>query len=231
MSLARDIKFLEMKRSNNVFGPQKQYKGFSAKKQKQVNFMRLNQRQSLINPQPTRQVVEKKNLDVPSAISGGAANVFGTIVPLNLCAQGVLASQRVGRKIQMKSLLLKWKTDAIEGATDVSPFRVLVVYDKQTNGILPAVTDILTQNMIIVPNNLSYADRFITLMDFMTDPQQNTSQSLCGTQFRKLNLEAMYQGAGGTIAEINTGGVYILVANPTNADSMNFFARIRYTDI
>lgn len=86
-----------------------------------------------ITMQPKKISVEKKNKDVGNtAVTLPAAGVWSAIVPINLLAQGVDVSQRIGREAQMKSLKVNYETAS---GTSTIPVRNLVVYDKQPNGM------------------------------------------------------------------------------------------------
>jgi len=121
-------------------------------------------------------------------------------------------------------------------STGTSPLRVLVVYDKQPNGAAPAATDILAADTIQSVNNLSNSRRFVTLCDEIIP--------CIGTQgpgsdhrviYKKLNQAVEFNaGSAGTVADIQTGSVYmltyqnanILVAAPTGA----VVTRLRFSD-
>lgn len=96
---------------------------------------------------PSRQG-ELKFLDVNTGITvgGAAASTFGSGVLLNGLANGNDASSRIGRKVTIKSLYLRWSQLFIAGAGGAGSIRVLIVYDKQANAAAPAITDILLAN-------------------------------------------------------------------------------------
>lgn len=156
---------------------------------------------------------------------------------LNGLANGSDASTRVGRKITMKSLLMKyfWKCDP--ASTGGSPLRILIVYDKQANAAAPAITDILLLDNFNSPNNLSNRDRFVTLVDHYTEPIGIAGNfGVGGSVYKKLNMETMFNaGSAGTIGDITSGSVYLFVAQNggilTVAGDFDSRVRIRYTDV
>lgn len=112
----------------------------------------------------------------------------GVFQALNLIQTGTSFNNRQGRKICMRSLYV---TGALEflaraNATAQEYIRLIVIYDRQTNGGTPSVADyILSTSQAGVasstvfdqfnPNN---RDRFVTLMDMRITPpmpQQNLS--------------------------------------------------------
>ena len=166
-----------------------------------------------------------------------ASSAFSTGVLLNGVAQGSDATARIGRKMVMKSLLLRWTWNLASTSTGGSPVRVMVVYDKQANATAPAITDVLVVDSFVGQNNLNNRDRFVVLCDYLSEPiGANGNTSVGGVIYKRLNLETMFNsGSAGTIGDITSGSVYlfvsqtggILVANPT----FNWRARVRFTDV
>jgi len=152
--------------------------------------------------------IEKKNIDDTAPKITTAATTW-TINVLNDVGQGTTATTRIGRKILMKSLLLQgW-------VSSTAPIRILIIYDRQPNGALPAATDVLTSNTLMAAMNLDNRDRFICLADIFPG---DDSENLTGNfptgfgwkRFIKMNLETIYGGVAGTIADINTGSLLIM---------------------
>ena len=156
---------------------------------------------------------------------------------LNGITTGATATTRIGRKINLKSLYLRYTVGLTASSTGGCQFRILVVYDKQTNGNTATITDILLSDDFKAPNNLSYRDRFVDLVDEVTDPVsvQNNYQ-LAGIIYRKINLEQMFNaGTAGDITDITTGSILVFCAQSggvgTGAPLFDFTSRIRFTDI
>lgn len=182
---------------------------------------------------------ELKFTDVNTAIAvgGAGAATFGTGILLNGLANGSDASSRIGRKVNIKSLYIRWSALFVAGAGGGGAIRILVVYDKQANATAPAITDILLANDFNSPNNLSNRDRFVTLCDYVTE-QLSTASNLSDTGViqKTLNLETMFNaGSAGTIGDITSGSVYMFIAQSggitTTAPTLAYRARIRYTDV
>lgn len=199
-------------------------------------------RRSLLMANAISTQSEKKFSDVAAGGVGVAFTTAGTpgswtVAPilLNGLVQGTTGSTRVGRKILMKSIYIRLNFYLAATTTGGGRLRVLVVHDKQSNGLAPAVTDILLANSNISPNNLSNSDRFVTIFDEESDPIGATSEY--GTtmkMFKNLGLDTSYNtGNAGTIADISTGSVYLLfsqssmlIANP----QVDYRSRIRFVD-
>lgn len=183
---------------------------------------------------------EKKFTDTSGnqSITFGAATFIapGATTLLNGLVPDATATGRIGRKIVMKSLYLRYICSLGATSTGGSPVRIMVVYDKQANTAPPGVTDILLSDAHLSPNNLSNRDRFVVICDEMSEPisvQNNFSVS--GTIYKKINLETMFNsGTAGTIADITSGSLYLLWAQNgqigTANGAFNWRCRVRYTD-
>lgn len=212
----------------------------------------LQRRINSVGARPaSRNSPELKNVDVTSSISiPSATGTFGTPVLLNGIDNGAGNSQRVGRKVALKSLLLRW-VFALPSATlangQLGPIRMLIFYDKNPDGLIPGITDVLDTSSIIGLNNLGNSDRFIILMDKVVDqttlgfrPDFAGSFSFAGKEFIKFpgtGLEMQFIGTGPTIASIGCGAIYysfVTTAGTINAGNfsrIDFQSRIRYTDV
>lgn len=188
--------------------------------------------------------------------SGGAA----TFTLLNGLALGTSAFQRIGNKIAMKSLYwsLAFGQNALDAdpATDTnvvnSPVRMMIVYDKQPNGSLPVVGDLLsafsgiantTARAIDInsPNNLNNKDRFVVIADkrFVLSSNGNSSRFI--KKYKKLNTSVAYKSGAtvGDITDITSGSLYFVafrdaemnnIADPVASVVMTGDIRLRYQD-
>lgn len=181
--------------------------------------------------------------NVPSAVDG--FDVIGDDNLMNGIGGGSKATQRVGRKVTMKSLLLRYSfylnPAATTPATGGSPLRIIVFYDKQANASHPTITDLVVSNLFNANNNLDNRDRFVVLADIYTDPISSVgSTSVAGKRYIRLNNEVVFNDGDteNSIGTITTGSVYIVWAQTGGiksdvADGIKFKwnARIRYEDL
>lgn len=188
--------------------------------------------------------VEKKWLDTTvTAFPTGIGT--GTLSLLNGIAPGTSSSTRIGSRIEVKSVQFKYNFQSGTSATGVTPLRIKIVYDKESNGAAPLATDILSIDSIDGLNNLNNAGRFITLFDQIWNPNTGTGTSATASAwqaqvlegFVKCSLPVKYNaGTAGTIADISSGAIYALTySNGATFGGAGFDAtapfRIRYTDI
>lgn len=180
-----------------------------------------------------------------------------TGVLLNGMIQGPDYNNHIGRKAHMRSLLFRWcihptantDTNALEG----TPLRLLIVYDKQTNGVTATSGDILqapsnwttfitgagvANSLPIEPMNLNNRDRFKILMDKKVTWNHVDRPVIEGEKFIKLkNKEIIWQTAGATVGAIATGSIIFMaisaadgIASNTNELRCEYSSRIRFMD-
>lgn len=224
--------------------PKKSFKKKSFKKQQPKGVNKFLPRD--------KQKVEKKSLDT-SARNVACDNV-GTIVPLNVIGQGTGLSGRIGNRINLKSVQMRC---LITGNTSTVPFavRVMLVYDRQPNGLLAVLTQagtnggshgiLDTQSLsgttvcnttepLFLPNR----NRFTVLMDKVIDcqPQFSTDVVFKSVQkYKKINTYAEYNGSAANMNTINVGALYFIYYSTQATGSslepiMNYSCRVRYTD-
>ncbi len=115
---------------------------------------------------PRKQAVtigaEKKFHD---ASASDDATTTTTIVNLNNMAAGDTALLRDGNKIICKSVQIRMSLRA-ESSTVSNIVRVLVIYDKNANGVAPTAAQVFQGTpSVTAMKNISNASRFVTLMD------------------------------------------------------------------
>lgn len=180
---------------------------------------------------------EKKNIDVNQASPIVAGQTTATVALLNQINNGAGPTQRVGRECRQKSLFYRFVGNMAPTSAGASPIRLLIVYDKQTNGALPATTQVVVADSIENPMQLFNKKRFIILVDEEI-PCLGTGgpQAFSIKGYRRLNMLA-YEGnnvGGGTIADIQAGAIYsfvwqtggIITASPPS----QLYTRIRFDD-
>ena len=170
---------------------------------------------------------------------------------LGVIASGTGESQRIGRKILLKSIHIHAslrKEDSTVKADSSTVVRIIVGIDTQCNGVGPVVGDVLKlTNPTVLPtnafNNLSNKGRFIILKD-----KYFNLTSLCGAgngttndygraykQFnynRKLNIPINYSSTTGSISEIRDNVPFMIVSCLFDNDAaIHIHTRSRYTDV
>jgi len=189
---------------------------------------------------------EKKWFDLGSTLSGFSNAVPSQVVQLNLIPEGIDEQQRIGRKIHLESsaLTFAWEFPAPAAGEYVVSCRMILVYDNQTNGTLPVITDFLETDSPLSYMNLNNSKRFRVIYDNynMCGKGDNfDGLSITGANglqmydrvYRRLDDDCVYPGSATT--NPNTGGYYLLVltnGNLTVAAGLQVRVqhRLRFTD-
>jgi len=204
---------------------------FKVKKTAMVLYKKPNK---ILFQEDTASGPEIKNIDVNSTSAPPLTASFSVPQLLNGVTQGSGATARLGRKILMKSFQIRYTCSVVDG-DDASQHRIVVVYDKQTNGAAPIATDVFTVNDFNSPLNLNNSDRFVVICDEITESVQSSVINISGKRYVKMNMEVLCGGSGNAVADINSGSVYIFIANnasPTmgTVTSLFWYIRIRLCD-
>lgn len=155
---------------------------------------------------------ERKFVDVTQNVD---ANTTGGIQLLNGVVPGTAATQRIGRMIHLKALEL-YVLSKVTLTTGVDQFfRLLAVFDKQTNGAALAITDVLESVGTVSHRNLSYIDRFDILYDstfHLNASAEPDSQKVTRVNIPLRGKITRYNtGTAGTVADITHGSLYFIV--------------------
>ncbi len=173
----------------------------------------------------------------------------GTITPsINLIAQGVTESTRVGRKCVLRKVQWRYDIDlpAESDQGDVGQgdiVRVIMYIDKQANGATAAVTDILESADYQAFRNLTNTGRFRILMDkthsinrrVAATDGANTSTSpevVTGTftLFKTINLALEFSAGTGAITEIRSNNLGVLLISREGQVGFESKIRLRFSD-
>lgn len=159
-------------------------------------------------------VKEQKNIDVRTlntAIVAAGTTGVGTL--LNGVAQGTSGVTRLGRRINMESLLIRFAASMKPTTTGASALRLMIVYDLQPNGAAMTAAQLLTTDEITGVNLLDNSRRFKVICDELIGSMgQSGPASVEFHKWIKLNLPVEFNtGNAGTIADIATGSLWMWV--------------------
>lgn len=177
-----------------------------------------------------------------------------TSILLNGCLTGAGYFNRIGAKINMKSIRFRGSIELNSTVTkDDATLRWILFYDKQTNKVVPTFADVIQSrdnagaptNTFLSDINMDYRDRFIILRDKMIDLPYNqwTANTINGNinvnddfsidEYVKLSgLPTLYNQSTGLIGDVNSGGLFFLIfANGTDsAWKFEWQTRLRFHD-
>jgi hypothetical protein len=181
-----------------------------------INSSRKNLRNRSLQTQLAQQ--DSKALSVSTTL---ACDGTGAVFLLNGIAPGYAIDQRLGRTIILDSISFRI-LDQVTPTTGLDQYhRILLVEDHQPNGAAPALTDILDSNSTVSMPNLANRARFRIIYDLLdklnasTEPDSNKSFVVPRLP---LNLRVVFNaGTAGTVADIVTNSLYLLVVGSLNA--------------
>jgi len=186
---------------------------------------------------------ELKARDVASGAFAGA-DWGGVAVLLNGIARGDDIDERTGRQVMMRSyeLSVLWHQAAPGAHPEPCVARLLVVYDKQTNGAALTPAQVLTAtgtlNAATSPKQLENRERFTILRDIRT-PMAAAETSDYEPPPKALKIYQSFMlpvtfnaGDAGTVADITTGSLYAIFISDQAAvlPSFSYTCRVRYED-
>lgn len=188
----------------------------------------------------------RDELKVVDTVTASAnLTVTAGLVLLNGISQGSDYTNRIGRKVLMKSLYMRFTL--LPNSANSAPIgdfvRILLVYDCQTNGAAPLAADILNSAAdYLSPLNLANRDRFKVLHDKVVPMNANAYAGAALTVgdpvnkhwkiFKKMNMETIFGGTAATVGSIQTGSIYLLYmsAGATSYTTLTYNCRIRFSD-
>jgi len=193
---------------------------------------------------------ESKDISYTNQLLAPGTGSWTTPVLINGIAQGAGQNQRVGRKVDFTSLLIRFFSannavverpeagDPTAVGIAASPMRFIVFYDKQSNGAGPTIADLMSPDNINSVNRLLYSERFMILIDQYTNVGAGgeVAVNIAGKIFRKYNpgLQAIYGDATAGIESITSGSIWITMCSPIQAPTtlpyLNYVTRLRYID-
>lgn len=201
---------------------------------------------------------EVNALDLPYASYGLSSTAV--ITCLNLIRVGSTYVNRTGRRVEMKSIRVRGNIDTLRTSIAEDMVRIMVVYDRQTNGAFPTIQDILASTDQAAANtttsysnaNLNNRDRFQILRDWwtmlppltltvgqvstpgFTDPVRPTFVVDFYVKLKGLIAQFKADSSPAVIGDIATGGLFLVTYGNVVFNSEGYTSyletRLRFTD-
>lgn len=194
---------------------------------------------------------EIKTVDIPLTSSNFVTTP--TAILLNGTATGTNFVNRIGAKVTMKTIQFKANIQNILTSTE-GVLRMLVVYDKQPNGALAAIGDVIesrdssntASSSIYSCPKVENRDRFEIIRDktWHAPACTNTGGVLTNlsypsdddemefSEYIKLGKKTTYKDTSSAITSISTGSLlmFLLCSGTTNAYQLSWSSRLRFYD-
>ncbi len=183
------------------------------------------------------------DVDLDDAVVSSNGAITNSI---NLIAQGVTESTRVGRKCVVKQIGWKFrmKDPETNGGSSAPPsdtMRVILYMDKQANGAAATVGGILESTDFQAFNNLANSSRFTTLMDrtytfnhmggIGTAADQDWSEVVIDDSYYKTcNIPLEFDSTAGAITEIRSNNLGVLLITEGGTAGFESKFRLRFSD-
>jgi len=181
--------------------------------------------------------VEYKYVDVTLSPGTTRTDTTGDVILLNGIARGDDVSDRIGRKVIIKSLEARFYAYVTAGTGVDQSNRVMLVYDKQPSGAAPNITDVLVSVSTTALKNENNSQRFTILYDqiyYLNGSGESDSAKIWHT-YRRLNFPVQFNaGYAATVADIQSGAIWLMVmgseARGATASAINGRTRIKFID-
>lgn len=175
---------------------------------------------------------------------GVTANPDGIASPANLCSpiQGTQWYQRVGRKIQVRSITVNCRVRRDNIVGFISSVRLMLVQDKQTNGTAINTTQVMngpsgtTLIAILAQQNVDYIgrytildDKLVSLVGDINNPKVVEHFQLKHT-FKKPVTVRFNNTSGGKITSVIDNSFHIIGNSQSGNDYISYFSRVEYID-
>lgn len=176
---------------------------------------------------------------VSTAAGAEPAAAFTGITELNDITQGAAVYQRVGTKVVLKSVEVGGVLQIIdEDDTHTGQVRLMVVYDRQPNGAFPTMASILSDNVTGAPAyltcmNIANRSRYLILRDQLFDIDiGGHGQTQTFKIYTKCSLDSEYGATAGTIGDLTTGALYLVMfaMSAGDVELYSMHSRVRYLD-
>lgn len=177
---------------------------------------------------------------VSSATSAEPANAFAGLTVVNKVLQGATGYNRIGNKIQIKSVHLKFTVRAAGSSPGTNQMRYMVVMDRQPNGAFPLLSDILSDNISTAPGfhsgiNMANRDRYVVMRNQYRSFSPAATNTYVVDEYIRCKCDTTFKASGNTIGDISSGAIYFIAFAETSASTSyvtlsDFHSRIRYLD-
>lgn len=177
---------------------------------------------------------EKINVEykVADRFPSGAITSTGTLFTVNGLQLGDDITNRDGRQVRwvsmQSSLVATW--DPALAAPVV--LRCMFIIDTQPSGTAPGLSAILDSVDVVSFRNLANRKRFVCLKDFSLTLSADYPEKVF-KMYKKLNMKTVFNsGNTGTITDISSNSLYLLMVSntSTNAPGASWRIRLRFID-
>ncbi len=167
---------------------------------------------------------------IDTQVGATAQGVVPTIVQLTNIVQGLTDITRMGTKITITGIQLRY----IANDDITNGYRMMVIMDRQTNGVIYTAADLLedvtTTDVMISPLNRDNKGRFKVLYDRLHLLSVAGVANVQGRRFFRMNTEVRFDGNAGDISDLTTNSYSLLHVAQIASMNPTIFVRLFFTD-
>lgn len=157
----------------------------------------------------------------------------GLVSMITNIAQGSDATERNGISILGKSIYIRGEAVINPASTTGSKARIIVFIDKNNQGAMPTVAEVLETVNINSALNMANGKRFWVLCDKQMDlnPAGNNQHSYM--KYKKLNIHLRYSGTGSAVTNLRDNNIFFLTISDQaagNSPTISCYSRFKYID-
>lgn len=154
----------------------------------------------------------------------------GTVSYLSGMATGTDDSERIGNSILAHDNYIRLSC-AFNTSASATFVRIILICDKECDGVAPVVTNVLQTASPYSPLNQDFSDRFVVIWDkfFSQDPQKLT---MATKKYTTTPFHIKYDGSTSGVASAKENNIFMLsITNEaTNTPTIVYYNRFRYYD-
>lgn len=190
-----------------------------------------------LRPRPELKIYDADHAGV-SPPATPAANIpnTGVVVCVNQMITGTGTQNFVGNQITIKQASMRFEVDLPATPANQVPTsgRVMLIWDRQPNGAVPAFNTIFSSNSYLAFANINTRDRFVVLRNQQFSLSPNGNQTLFFEEFVDINMTTTFVSGQATAAVPQTGALlFVYISDQSGADNQPTIAgiiRVRYYD-
>jgi len=167
--------------------------------------------------------VEKHPCDVNVAAQT-PDNTTGLFNLLTVISQGDNDTDRQGNSILARSVNINLKYQ-INASASHTTIRTILFWDKECNGATPTISDILQTTSVMANYNHNTASQYQILADYRVNLSISGQQETTRRIYRKLQRHVHFDGASGTIGDIQDYALWLFFVSDEAANTPSVQAR------
>ncbi len=215
-------------------------------RRKRGNYLKKLTFKNARNIKRIKQMIEYKYVDAYA--NNVNINTVSIVIPLNNVAQGTGTgtvagagtSGRIGNEVTNRRILIRGYFKNNHGNPSLAVIRLILIRKRDPNGALPATAAILYNDQLagttVLSNiNMDHKEDFRILLDTSFAMDASDNQIIPFKILKKLRFNTRYNAAGGTSAQLETEGLYLVllsnIGGTDNCPQVSYEYRWSYCDL